>query len=320
MWYRLMPLSKLLFAISVSAIALVLWEYAPALNGQPVYQDYHWSDDCGTTYPLSVRGFPRSIARVVFCAVDHREPWVGHAVSLGLHMLAAFLLAWLLWDITDAIGPACMAGLIFLLHPMAIESVAYGSARSEIIAGVGIVACCLAARHDHWLVALLALIVAVGGKETGIMAIPLALLARRSVWAPWSALWMAVLIMFAATMAQVNVGDTLRWWCEQSLAVTHLAALTVWPWLGLSILHIYAGLPLWVMTLVVIGSLGAVTLIWRTQVTGLEWVCLAILPRLLVQTWGSPLNEHQWYVPLMGCAMAFGCWATDAPQDWTCRA
>jgi tetratricopeptide (TPR) repeat protein len=56
-----------------------------------------------------------------------------HAASLGLHCACTALLFALLLLLTGSRGGACLASLLFAVHPVAVESVAWASARGDVL-------------------------------------------------------------------------------------------------------------------------------------------------------------------------------------------
>jgi tetratricopeptide (TPR) repeat protein len=61
------------------------------------------------------------------------QPAGYHAVSLGLHCACTALLFALLLALTGSYGGACLAALLFAVHPVAVESVAWASARGDVL-------------------------------------------------------------------------------------------------------------------------------------------------------------------------------------------
>ncbi|MDR3329096.1 MAG: hypothetical protein LBS63_03175 [Prevotellaceae bacterium] len=61
------------------------------------------------------------------------QPTGYHAVSLGLHCACTALLFALLLGLTGSRGGACLAALLFAVHPIAVESVAWASARGDVL-------------------------------------------------------------------------------------------------------------------------------------------------------------------------------------------
>ncbi len=60
-------------------------------------------------------------------------PWIYHATNLSLHILNALLVVWLLTLFLGAGWLSVALGLIFLLHPLNAEAVAWASARKDVL-------------------------------------------------------------------------------------------------------------------------------------------------------------------------------------------
>ena len=133
----------------------------------------------------------------------------------------------------------------------------------------------------------------------------------------------AVSVNLEAVRSLLNVGaaatiapEAVRWWTWgllQSAAAIRLMGLTLWP-VGLTVDADIDIIPLDLQA-VAVGMLGTVALLawivrrrWSLVTYGLMWCILSLMPRLIVQTPRSYLNEAQWYVPLMGLILAAVAW------------
>ena len=56
-----------------------------------------------------------------------------HATSLVLHLCNTVLLLALLWRMTGAFGPSAVAAILFAIHPLHVESVAWVSERKDVL-------------------------------------------------------------------------------------------------------------------------------------------------------------------------------------------
>ena len=63
------------------------------------------------------------------------EPYLYHRDSLLLHILTSLLFFWMVWLLTKNILSASFASLLFGLHPMHMESVAWIAARKDVLYG-----------------------------------------------------------------------------------------------------------------------------------------------------------------------------------------
>jgi protein O-mannosyl-transferase len=135
------------------------------------------------------------------------SPAFFHAVNLLLHAGVTLLWAWLVLRIGRRPALAIAAGLLFAIHPLHTEAVTWISGRAELLAGAFALAALHLAWSKHRWLALPAILLAVGAKESAA-ALPLVLLfmswayrGKRDEAPPW-ALGMAA---FAPVLVYVVV-------------------------------------------------------------------------------------------------------------------
>lgn len=120
------------------------------------------------------------------------SPAYFHAVNLLLHAAVTVLWAWLVLRIGRRPTLALVAGLLFAVHPLHTEAVTWISGRAELLAAAfGLAALHLAWSRRPWL-ALPAILLAVGAKESAAV-LPLVLLfmtwayrGKREEAPPWT--------------------------------------------------------------------------------------------------------------------------------------
>ena len=132
------------FAVVLGAVALVT--YAPALTGDFLWDDLfnivenpHLTDGAGLARIWLEPGATTQYYPLVFSSfwLEHQlfgaSPLPYHLVNVGLHALVA----WLLAQVLAALGipGARFAGLVFALHPVHVESVAWISERKNVLSG-----------------------------------------------------------------------------------------------------------------------------------------------------------------------------------------
>ncbi|MBP9211698.1 MAG: tetratricopeptide repeat protein [Bacteroidetes bacterium] len=112
------------------------------------------------------------------------DPFVFHFTNLLLHVIATLLVYTLArrWDCST--GEAFIAALLFGIHPLHVEPVAWISARKDVLAGVFLLAALLtfqsseeSGRRDKYLLSLLLYLCSLGAKSAG-MFLPLFLAAQ----------------------------------------------------------------------------------------------------------------------------------------------
>jgi tetratricopeptide (TPR) repeat protein len=121
---------------------------------------------------------------------------VYHATNLVLHAAAAVLVVRLARRLGGTGMLAALAGLLFAVHPLAVEAVAYVSGRRDLLAttlGLASVVLWLSPKPRTGL-ALAALLLAVAAKESGLLFLPLLVLASvLGVGPPAGRIWKPLL-------------------------------------------------------------------------------------------------------------------------------
>jgi protein O-mannosyl-transferase len=141
--------------------------------------------------PMATDGLYRPLTILSFLAdwsvLGHGDRPAGYLVeNVVLHVACAVLLALLVRRLSGRLWPAAVAALLFGVHPVATEAVANVVGRADLLATAGVLGGLVAWAHGRdaarwrraaWGAALAAAaVVAVGGKETGLVlaaAIPL---------------------------------------------------------------------------------------------------------------------------------------------------
>lgn len=255
-------------------------------------------------------------------------PAMQHKLSIVLFQMNCLLffgLAWLVlppWSAVVAMG-------VFALHPIQVEAVAYVSARSELVAGAGLLLALLSTSLGSVPGALVGCVVAGLGKESAIVA-----WAVVPVWAILTAAPFKIrrFLMIGAGLAAV--GLVLAWsrvaefrpvvdldqMGRTAWAMVRLTGLVFLP-VGQSIDHDWHGAALWVQSLAV-GALVAAVLgvLYGLLVGGRPWLTFALALSLL---WLGPrlvlgghegLHEHHLFVPMIGWALCAGAWLATSRQ------
>lgn len=288
-------------------LAVTALLYAPSIGYGFVYEDLNdpatsfqpWTWAHTLVSPL--RSLTRWLDTLCLWA-GGGAPWAYHAAGVALHLLNVALLA-------PLAGP--FAAALFAVHPLNVETVAYVSARADLLAVTFVLLALVAVRRRWWALAALACTAATVSKESAIVAwllVPL-FAWREGVRAPR---WWADIVIAPAMMALGrtcwNCGATGAWPIRFSLhdslqtftVVVRYLGWTLWP-VGLSILHDWSWVTLPVsLWAVAVSAVAVVTLrAWFVAV----WVLLALAPRLLV-AYGDGLHDHHWYLPMVGITLA----------------
>lgn len=324
-------------AVGVLVVGATLWAYQSVHSAWWVYEDR-----ATRTFAAQATTWERAVTKWTWRVAP--TPARGHAVNLALHFALGGVLGVVAWRLGLTPFGAWIVALIWLLHPMATETVAYTKARSEQIVMLGTLLAMLAATGRWWRPLGLAGIVggialAIGGEPSGVVAfllVPLTIWHSRTRagraapwWAPWWApgivagcclgggiLWYGGLrsVINADTEAgivSVTAVTWYQWLLTQSGAVWYWVIATGYPVLLTPDADIdrLSGLPqaLGMATMVAMGGLA-----WWVRRTHplatmamLLWLC-ALTPRLIVQTPRSYLNAAQFALPFMGLALLAG--------------
>jgi hypothetical protein len=182
--------------IAAAAVVLIAFvAYGVALAGEYVFDDYHsvagnpvvhdvaniptfWTDPSAFSRGIGRMYRPALLSSFALnCAVSP-EAWSLKAGNVLLHAtVAALLLGWL-WRLSRNLRASVVVAALFAAHPLASESINLVSARSEVLAMVGMLVALHALlswqRREGTLVPLLGAavgaVLACGSKETGVMA------------------------------------------------------------------------------------------------------------------------------------------------------
>jgi len=251
------------------------------------------------------------------------EPWRMREVNLILSGIVGVLVGLLAMQLG---GSGLMASGVMLLHPLTVEPIAMISGRAELFAAIGVVGACLALlrlpRAIGLLTALGCLAFGIQGKESAALAIvlaPLCLLAfPRAVWPiRWVRFAVALGVCVAAVMAWRIRGELDQpemlitagsWALHQVTATFRLITLAAIP-LGQTIDYDYDH----ASRLMQIASVGGVVSLavlvpllwqrWRLEALGIAWVLIVCAPRWIVRSPRNYLNEHGFYLALVGVAL-----------------
>lgn len=249
-------------------------------------------------------------------------PWQMRLVTFAL----SGVLAGLVGLLANQIGLTgwIAAGLI-ALHPLMIETVATLSGRAELIAAIGVVGACLIVTTGsmtwwRWLLCAFCLGLGWLGKETAIVGLVLVPMTLR-LCHPRSrgfigVMWLGLLTLMAIAwsvrgmglLTETPIQSAFQWALLQSGATVRLISLSLWP-RGLTVDYDYDALSrLWLLaagaSLAVLWWMaGQLWTGYRRRAFSLTWVLVACLPRLIVQTPKSYLNEHQFTLALVGVAL-----------------
>lgn len=319
-----MPVKGLL----AGALLLALVAYWPLRQAGAVYEDEVYLRPAQA--PLTWRAVvaPRGLTAVTFRAQAwaQHDARASHAGNLALHLLVGLSLYVLA---TRWLPPrwAALLATIHLVHPFNSEAVAYLAQRAELLAALGTVWTVWALTAPtltwrHGLVGLFGALVAVGGKELGVMALPLAGLCR--AWLrPWRLTWRVtgatlagalICLALVDRVLHVRVFGNLYVAMAERSPWAYLALQThaLWTAVGIALVpigqtvdhdvervsHAAATVQVVLSALVVLGA-GLLRRRLPLVTLGVWWVVVALGPRFLVRI-PEYLREGQLYTAGIG--------------------
>ena len=316
-------------SVLLALIVLTLIAYVPVRRAGFVYEDDVYVKPAQRAVTMGEVLAPRGLTVLSFRAnalAAGMAPRDYHAVNVFLHLLvglAVYALALRLLPVPYAL----LTCALFLLHPLQTEAVAYVAGRAEILSALGVVTAVWAMAQPtvtwmHAWIAVGALVVAIGGKELGIVAIPLiglyTVLVRKPAWS-WRVLGALAAAVAVAAVLLVPIlssrilGNTYLDHIERGrLGYAALQSTAAWNLLRLSVIPIGQSVDHDIETMTKIGSLGALAaglvLIawawhmrhrWPLVTFGVSWMAICLAPRFVVRI-TEYINEHQAYLPFIG--------------------
>jgi hypothetical protein len=303
-------MDRRLLALALVVVAL----YWPALSYPPVYEDLNDVETFARPWPLSgdVIGdalrHPTRLLRDVSFAMGGTSARAAHTGNLVLHVVNGVLLYVLASSVMHSTGAVFAAG-VFWLHPVQVESVAYISSRSDLVAVCFTLLACLAWRRV-W-VCLAMAVCAVLSKETFAAVLLLPLItgswnrSPRSLWFVWGLVVTPIVLyglqafgrapsleLMTGTIAQVSSLLTL-WVLPVGLTIDH-------DWVSLTPTLVIACLVVWIVL---------VSLAFVTDFPKWSWalglIVVFFLPRVLVPS-AEGLHEHHLYAPSIALSLYSG--------------
>ena len=186
---------------------LTVLVYAPGLGGDFVYDDHFllvdnpWLAKGSFRDALTINYWPlppynwRSVnyrpmgilGHLVLYGIFGLSPFAFHAASILLHAAATVAFFFLLKGLRFRIGVATAAAALFAVHPLHVESVAWMSQLTEVMAGAGVLAALAFFVYNRRGLSICAAAVAVFSKEPALVlpALVFLLAAQKSPERAW---------------------------------------------------------------------------------------------------------------------------------------
>ena len=260
-----------------------------------------------------------------------------HLINLALHALSTLLLFLLLHRMTHALWRSAFVALVFGIHPLHVESVAWVAERKDVLCGVfWMLALWAYVRYVEtgkwtWYAALIAAFVCGLMAKAMIVTLPFALLlidqwplrrlSRKSVMEKLPLIAIAIAASVVTFLVQksggaVSSGDQIAFGMRISNALVsyvHYAADFFWP-TKLAVFYPYLAVPLW-QAIAAGALLATVTLLAIRRdylAVGWFWFLGTLVPTIgLVQVGLQSRADRYTYIPLIGLAIVLAWGAAE---------
>jgi len=276
-------------------------------------------------------------------ALSGTNPLAFHLDAFCWFLIECLLLAALLRRILAADLPALFGAALFALHPANAETVNYVAARSDVMSGLGAIACIwlwtASPRARRWHLYLIPALVGVLAKVQGAMAAPLLFLyiglieqrrSLRELLQPrtlWPALRPALPAFFACGAAAVLTVRMTPGWSPGGSSLFHYVLTQ--PWVALHYLcmfllpirlsadsdwtavgsaldpRVFAGL-IFLAAMLFLAERASRKEETRPIAYGVLWFFVALVPTSVVPL-AEVMNDHRMHFALPGLAMALAC-------------
>jgi hypothetical protein len=283
-------------------------------------------------------------------------PGPQHLVNLFFHAINGVLLLIVLWRMTGALGRSTAVALLFSIHPLHVESVAWVTERKDVLSTMFLMLTMLAyvgyVRKPgtlRYASVFVLLTLGLFSKAT-LVTLPFVLLlldawplrraplswAGRGRWWPLVREKLPLLVPVMATIyfilaAQVEIGavsqaSAIPWALRlQSIAVSYATYLgkMVWP-AGLAAFYPFPHvIPIWTLA-ASIATLAAISFVaWRSRRThpyvavGWLWFLGTLVPMIgVIQVGSHSMADRFTYVPLIGVFIAIVWGVADLSVTW----
>ena len=277
-------------------------------------------------------------------------PWAIHGVNLLLHATNSLLLLWILWRATGAWTPSWIAALVFAIHPIQVESVAWAAQRKNVLStllGLVAVAAYLqyVRRRRRWHYAVVAVAMALSLMAKGMLVTLPAVLLLLDFWplCRWGKERVARLLWEKVPLLAISLAASAITYTAQAPARASLDVLPisvrlsgavlsyaiylrklVWPF-DLAVIYphpgsrLLASSELWkiAVSAVVLVAITALVVWQRRQrpylLVGWLWYLGTLVPVIgLVHIGQQLLADRYAYVPFIGLFVAIAWLLSDA--------
>src|SRR3990167_7320678 len=131
--------------LGLFALLCVLVAYASVWTAGFVYESHPAPVTLETLWRFEWYWQPRALSYWVMGQLHGVNAGAQHGISLGLHLLTGTLVGLLGVRLGLSRIAAVAAGSLFLVHPLAVETVAYVTSRTDQLAAIGVLTACILA-------------------------------------------------------------------------------------------------------------------------------------------------------------------------------
>lgn len=310
----------------------------------------HVSNWLETSWPTRLTtphaGYPVPIPTALHAGVHFLfgyEASAFHAMNVVVHACNAVLVYWLFRRLGIEVGAACVAGLLWAVHPVVVEPVAWVTGLKDLISMTGVLLALIGAtglaREEGSASSLVLLVIgpliAMGGKPTGVVVGPMilafALITLResphpkkmALW--WGVWWTAVGALVAAwsyrSHGEFGGQDTTQFAMGRILRAVEVTLQNYLAPVNLSPRYLYEspGAATYILGLAVVAV--AAALIWKSWhderplvCLGLSWAALAFAPVSNVIPLNRFVADSYLYTPSLGIVLALVAWLGRSPS------
>lgn len=281
------------------------------------------------------------------------EPWGFHLTNVLLHALNAGLFCWLLRRWTKSTGLAVALALLWAVHPLRVESVAWIAERKDVLSGLFFLLCLFfytgggAVKGWKYAAGMACLTLGMWVKPGTLITTPFVLLLLdvwplrrfdwtwtealrrvREKWAYWLSAFGFGTVAWRVTRSVQYVREDMPPLGERLLLIpgNYLTYLrqTVWP-ADLSVLYPTPEFQPGIFLLSALVLAAGGWLVWTNRrrhpegIAGLGWALGMLVPSIGLFWTGTSegLGDRFTYLPAMGvCAMGVGAWACRPGNKW----
>ena len=114
------------------------WDDPAYVTGNPAIKELSWSS-VTRIFTTAHQGLYKPLVLFSFAIEYHffgLNPWIYHATNGVLHCINSLLVFWLIFLFSRRLGIAWLVAVLFGIHPLHVESVAWVTERKDMLSGL----------------------------------------------------------------------------------------------------------------------------------------------------------------------------------------